>query len=129
MTVNCCSVRNKIHQLMYVAETEDIDIICVQETWLKKSDSPLIQIINEYGYRIVTERKCRKNDIGGGIAIIFKKSIKLKRVYYKQPSSFESISMQFESPNTKYTLTNIYYPGYSPKHKFTRTAFIEQLDE
>ena len=129
MTVNCCSVRNKIHHLMYVAETEDIDIICVQETWLKKSDSPLIQIINEYGYRIVTERKCRKNDIGGGIAIIFKKSIKLKRVYYKQPSSFESISMQFESPNTKYTLTNIYYPGYSPKHKFTRTAFIEELDD
>ena len=83
MTVNCSSIRKKIHQLMYLASEEEIDIICVQETWLKKSDSPLIQVINEYGYNVVTERKSRKNDVGGGIAIIFKKSIKMKQVFYK----------------------------------------------
>ena len=129
MTVNCRSVRTKIHELMYLASEEDIDIIFVQETWLKKSDSPLIQQINEHGYNVVTERKSRKNDVGGGTAIIFKKSIKMKRVFYKQPKSFESLSMQLVCHNMKLTLTNIYYPGYSPKHRFTRTAFIEELDE
>ena len=114
---------------MHVASEEDIDIICVQETWLKKSDSPLIQKINEYGYRIFTERKCRKNDIGGGIAVIFRNGIRLKRVFYKQPSSFEALSVQLVCHNMKLVLTNIYYPGYSQKHKFTRTNFLEEIDD
>ena len=107
MTFNCCSIRNKIHEVMELAESENVDVLCVQETWLRDCDTPLVTEIKEYGYRIVTERKTRENDIGGGIAFILKNNLKMKRIFYKQPKSFESLSVQLESGNCKYIFTNI----------------------
>ena len=34
-----------------------------------------------------------------------------------------------EGSSNQTVITNLYYPGYSQKHRFTHTAFIEELDD
>ena len=44
MSFNCRSVRNKTHEVMDFVIENEVDIAIFQETWLKKSNSVLIQI-------------------------------------------------------------------------------------
>ena len=129
MSYNCRSVRNKVHEIMDMIKENDADIICLQETWLRKCDSAIIEEIKEYNYNIITERKSRKVDIGGGVAIIYKPFIRIKKIKYKQYLSFESISLSITSQKESFIFTNIYYPGYSPKHRYTYLYFLNELDE
>ena len=108
---------------------ENVEIAFIQETWLKKSDGYLIKQIEEYGYRIISERNERLNDLGGGIAAIFKKNLNFKKKTYKKTKSFESLSVFMNTPHGKCTFTNVYYPGYSPKHKFTKASFLNEFDK
>ena len=108
---------------------ENVEIAFIQETWLKKSDGYIIKQIEEYGYRIISERNERLNDLGGGIATIFKKNLNFKKKTYKKTKSFEFLSVFMNTPHGKCTFTNIYYPGYSPKHKFTKASFLNEFDK
>ena len=53
----------------FITDT-DTDIVLVQETWLKKSDTAIFNI-QEYNYEILKTRKPRAS--GGGVAILLKK--------------------------------------------------------
>ena len=72
MSLNCQSIRNKVNETLELMSSNSIDILFVQETWLRKSDTPIMQQIREAGYELFTERKCRKIDRGGGVGVIFK---------------------------------------------------------
>ena len=61
--------------------------------------------------------------------ILYKKNIPLKRIKYKQYPSFESITVIFGSYSNQPAITNVYYPGYSAKHKFLHTAFLANFEE
>lgn len=50
-----------------------MDILCVQETWLPKSEVKL----DIPGYQVFEERRAK--DRRGGIAIIVKKGVKIRR--------------------------------------------------
>ena len=90
MSYNCRSLRNKIHEVTDLICETDVDLAFIQETWLLKSDCALVEEIREYGYEVFTERKTRKVDRGGGLALVYKKTLKVKASSYKQYSSFES---------------------------------------
>ena len=88
VSLNCRSVRNKIPEIMELACDDSVDMLCLQETWLRKCDGPLIKQIEEYGYKIVSERKSRAVDKGGRVAIIFKKSLKFRKklsIFHRLP--------------------------------------------
>ena len=129
MSLNCRSLREKIHEVMEMVTANNIDILCVQETWLRKCDQSQLEEIKEYNYEIVKERKTRKCDRGGGVAIIYKKHLSLKRVMYKQYPSFESISVTIQKFAHQIVITNLYYPGYSEKHRFTQTSFLDDFEK
>ena len=114
---------------MEIVEQKDIDIICLQETWLRKCDAAIIEEIKEYNYSVLTERKPRKIDRGGGVAILYKSHIKIIKMKYKQYPSFESISVCMDNKKDQYVITNLYYPGYSMKHRFTHAAFLSDFED
>ena len=107
----------------------DIDLFFAQETWLMKSDAAILQVIREYGYEIHTERKPRTVDKGGGVAVIFKKTIKCKALKIEKFPSFECITVQVMSEAGKLIFSNIYYPGYSLKHRHTHSMFLSDLED
>ena len=85
---------------------------------MRKCDSSFIKQIEEYNFKIITERKSRTIDRGGGVAIAFRKNIKFKKKSYKQYKPFESVGVWLETADESFVLTSLYYPGYSLKHKY-----------
>ena len=73
LSFNCCSIRSKVPQIMEFITDTDTDIVLLQETWLKKSDTAIMFNIREYNYEILQTREPRASDTGGGVAILFKK--------------------------------------------------------
>ena len=129
MSFNCHSVRNKVHEVMELISSNEIDIICLQETWLRKCDTSIIEEIKEYNFEIITERKPRKCDIGGGVAILYRKNLSLRKLKYKQYPSFEAVTVIFSNSYNQPAITNLYYPGYSDKHKYSHASFLNDFDD
>ena len=48
---------------------------------------------------------------------------------YKQYPSFESISVCMDNREDQYVITNLYYLGYSMKHRFTQAAFLSDFKD
>ena len=107
----------------------EVDIAIFQESWLKKSDSVLIQEIRDYGFEIHTERKHRASDIGGGLAFVYRNCLSLKKIKVKQYPSFETQVVRISTSFEHLTVSNVYFPGYSEKHRFTYSMFIAYFED
>ena len=129
MSFNFHSLRNKTHEVTDLLNDRHVDIGFIQETWLLKSDSALIEDLKSYGYDILTKCKARKIDRGGGLAVIYKMNLKLKSISYKQYASFESQIVCVDTTQGKLMNSNIYFPGYSTKHRFMHSLFIEDFQD
>ena len=116
-------------EVMELALNNELDVICWQETGLRKCDEAIIEEIKSYNYEVLTERKPRKCDVGGGVAILYKKNLPIKKMKYNKYSSFESVSIVIGSGTNQTVVSNLYFPGYSPKHRFTHNAFLNHLEE
>ena len=66
---NARSICNKLHDVLELVIQEDIDILCVTETWLKLDDKVIFREIHELGFSIISQPRMGR---GGGIAFIFK---------------------------------------------------------
>ena len=95
---------------------------------MRKSDGTIIAEVKELGYHVMSFRKKRKIDKGGGVAILFKKNIVV--VNYQ---SFEHIECTVKTNDGLKRFVNVYYPGYSQKHRYTvkhfTSEFSNYLDE
>lgn len=69
---NCRSVCNKIYEFFDFMYRNDIDICLLTETWLK----PNVKFSHP-NYKIVRRDR---DGIGGGVAVVIKKSIKFQEV-------------------------------------------------
>ena len=84
-------MREKVPNIMNYLLENNIDIILVQETWVRKCDGPIIKQVKEYGFNFSSCRKSRKIDWGRGVAVIFKENLKLNKVKSDTFKSFEHI--------------------------------------
>ena len=111
--------------MTYIIENK-IDILCVQETWLRKTDGAIIKEIKEYGYKIFTVRKRRNIDLGGGVAMIFPKNLKIVSMKSENYKSFEHMICKIMTSNGYILLINIYRPEYSEKNRYTVKDFLTE---
>jgi exonuclease III len=70
-SLNCAGA--SLFKLKMILDTHTLDILCLQETWLPKSSVKL----DIPGYLVYEERRAK--DRRGGIAIIIRKGIKIKK--------------------------------------------------
>jgi exonuclease III len=68
---NCQGV--SLFKIKTILDAHTLDVLCIQETWLPKSNIKL----DIPGYLVYEER--RANDRRGGIAILVRKGIKVRR--------------------------------------------------
>ena len=104
-----------------------IDIAFIQETWLRKSDNALLKEIKEFDYDIISCRKARKLDWGGGVAAIYRKNMKIKLLKKNIYKSFDFMLCKIVTHDIPINVINIYRPEYSQKHKFTVKQFLEEM--
>ena len=67
----------KLNNVLQVFEDNDIHIACLCETWFDSSNGTFTARIKEAGYDILHDN--RDNKRGGGTAILYRKSLKVKR--------------------------------------------------
>ncbi|CAG2218034.1 unnamed protein product [Mytilus edulis] len=99
-TLNCRSVKNKALSICDFVTSHDLDILAITESWLGSDiDEGVIQDLVPSGYNIM--HHSRNNRRGGGIALLFKGGIGIKRlnVHEKHFTHFEH--MEFTTPSSK----------------------------
>ena len=87
MLVNARSLFNKSNELEIVAKMQEIDVVCITETWLK--DKIPNEAIDCLGMNLC--RLDRTNEAGGGVAVFINNTIPFKIREDLISKSFECI--------------------------------------
>lgn len=94
-----------IKQIEQLLSQEDIDILCLAETFLKSHHKFYLN-----GYRVY--RNDRENGHGGGVAIVIKNSIKHKLLPICKTALIENISVAIFINGKERVFTSAYCPKY-----------------
>ena len=129
MSYNCRSIRNKVHEVMSMIDDHSVHLAAIQETWLRESDLKILNDIEEYGYTIESYRKPRKTELGGGVALIYKKGLKLMKVKGLSYRSFEFQAFDLKLFNGTVRILNVYRAPYSQKNKVTVKMFLKEFED
>ena len=109
--------------------TTFLDVLCLQETWLKKKDGSIFSEIHNHGLDILSApRKGR----GGGVAFVYNpKTVNLVRNNMKSYKSFEVIESIMKSEGKLVRLCNVYRStDVKKRYKETKiTSFLEEFEE
>ena len=116
LLLNTRYVRNKSTLLCgYVSET-NVDLAFLTETWLKPSDSAVVNDLVPPGYGYIGV--CRSNKRGGGVGILHKKSYTLKKAPVKRFATFEHVDVTLTQTSQSLRANVIYRPPTSSLRSF-----------
>ena len=101
----------------------------VQETWLRKCDTDINNQIKESGLKLISFRKSRALDWGGGVGVICHSSLKIQKVKSEKYASFEYVACKVFTNSGIIKFYNIYRPDYSAKNRYTVKHFIEDFSD
>ncbi|KAJ1091425.1 hypothetical protein NDU88_004551 [Pleurodeles waltl] len=107
--VNARSVHKHAVELWDLLDSTAPDVAFITETWMNASSAPDIATAIPEGYKI--SRKDRTNQVGGGIAIIFKDSISVTTSTEDSPLAAEHLHFQIRAdPRTTLRGSLVYRP-------------------
>jgi len=121
--VNARSVRNKTTTLNDFICENDIDILAITETWLSAdNDGAVISSLLPNGYAIHQNPRLSRG--GGGLALIFKSSIKVERQKQFNYTSFEYLDCIVKlSKEFRIILV------YRPPNNSLQSQFIDEFSD
>ena len=102
-------------------KSNNIDVCCLSETWLKYTVSD--SLICPPGYSIL--RKDRTNLRGGGVAIVCRNDWKMQPLP-NLINDFECLWGKITTPNSMFYVATIYHP---PDHTYNPDDLIEFLSD
>ena len=115
------SINNKVSAVMHLMEDKNIDIAAICETWLTDKSNTITATIKDYGYNIFHNH--RVDQRGGGVALLFKSTIKSTKINSCHTfSSFEVVMRMIKSGECKTIIVVMYRTGS------LTTNFIRELD-
>jgi hypothetical protein len=111
----------------YILE-HDIDILYVAETWFKnKGDEVIIGNMIPEGYIFKHTPRSAKNR-GGGIGVVHKKHIQMKKESQPTVTSMEIMETTININARRITCITIYRPESSNIHKYTMSTFFSEFE-
>ena len=94
--LNVCSLRNKVHELCHLVESNNIHILAISESHLDSSfDDSEVEM---HGYNLF-RKDIDKN--GGGVLIYVQNHIPAKVRYDLMKNEIEALWLQIQLPNLK----------------------------
>ncbi len=115
---NVRSLNNKTSLIHELIEDQNIDFMCVTETWQKPNDYFYLNQTVPSGYEYIS--KPRYSGKGGGLALIYRDRHKVCPISLSEPSTFEILAVQLKGP-TPTVLVMIYRP---PKASTMNAFFL-----
>ena len=126
---NVRSVKNKALSLKNYTVKHDLDFLALTKTWLHsgESDNFFVGALCPKGY--IFHHTPRENSRGGGVGILVKKSLRVKKLCSANFSSFEDVVALSEYPIGSIRFVVIYRPPSSQIKVFLEgfAGFLEQL--
>ncbi|CAC5400218.1 unnamed protein product [Mytilus coruscus] len=129
ISLNARSVKNKSTSICDFMLSNDADILALTEIWLGTSiDKHVISEITPNGYSI--HQISRKGKAGGGVAVIHKSNIEVKRSKHTQTfSHFELLECDVVVKSHHFRLCVIYRPPPSRTNKPKNTTLFNEWSE
>ena len=126
-TLNARSVRNKTVDILdFICESK-ADPIAITETWLTKNDSAFKVELCPNGYKIADHP--RTGRAGGGTALIFRDSLKVKKAHSGQKDSLEFSEWIVTSSSHNARIAIVYRPLYLEDHKASTSVFFDEFSD
>ena len=105
---NVQSINNKADKFLEHIEDANVDFGFVSETWLHTEKNDVTALVQDKGYKLrhVT-RKNRDKELGGGVGILVRNTVKHKQIPCKQYTSFEHmmVSVKLNTGNDLVLIT------------------------
>ena len=119
LLVNDQSIKNKDLCLKQYIQECRADLTIITETWLQEDDTIWLMSteLNNDGLKMETVN--RKSGKGGGLAIVYKTNITIKKLKTGATRSFEYAIWKCIIKGITTNILAIYRPPYSEKHKVT----------
>ena len=124
-SVNARSVKSKSADFIELVVNSSADLVAVTETWLTDKDSAARLEIIPYGYKLINQSRLGR--AGGGIALLYRDSISIKKIRGKEEISFEFAEFIVKSGSFSTRLVIVYHPPYSEVHPITDRAFLTEF--
>ena len=129
--INIQSLKPKLDMLIHHLQLYNVDICFITGTWTQCGNGPDDQYIranlDTAGYNIIIHS--RDNRRGGGIAVIHKPHLHIKKLYFNENSSFEAITINLNITTKSYLFSTIYRTLYYSKQQVTMLTFLEEFPE
>ena len=129
--VSIQSLKPKLYMLMHHIKVNNIGMYFVLETWTQHGNEPEHQYIKAMldivGYKILTQS--RENRKGGGIAAIYMSHLHVKKLSFKEYTSFEALTIKLDITTISYIFSTIYRAPYSTKQPVTMQTFLEEFPD
>ena len=129
--LNIQSLKPKLDMLIHHMQVSNMDMVFVTETWTEDDNKSEHQYIkanfNTAGYNMLIQS--RENQRGGGIAIIYKSHLQVKKLIFNNYMSFESLTIILNISTKSYLFSTIYRAAYSKKQPTTIITFLEEFPD
>ena len=126
--LNARSVCNKTALINEHIIANDFDALFITETWLFENADTVINQLLPTGYLFI--KRNRKNRSGGGLIVIYKETLDLKKIKTStQTHSFEILECSLKTKTVQYNFTLCYRPPTSKKNKYTINEFHDEFHE
>ena len=109
---NVRSIRNK---LVYISESLiefGISVLCLTETWLFESDTGVVTAALPDCYSVLHIPRSGEGSRGGGVALIYHKSLSVVQVEPQHWNSFEIMEAKMTVNSQTIRLAVVYRPGH-----------------
>ena len=128
---NIQSIKPKLDMLIHHMQLNNLDMCFITETWTQCGNEPDYQYIkanlDTAGYNIMIHS--RENRKGGGITVIYRPHVHVKKYSFNEHTSFEAITINLNITTKSYLLSSIYRAPNSSKKPVTMQTFLEELPD
>ena len=123
--LNARSVKNKTADLCdYICDCK-ADLVAITETWLTTDDAAVRAELCPVGYKISDRPRTGRR--GGGVALIYRDSLSVRRIDAGGKESFEYSEWTISSPSLNLRLVLLYRPPYSADHRVSTNDFFTEF--
>ena len=129
--VNIQSLKPKLDMLMHHMQLNNINMCFVTEILTQYGNEPEYQYImanlDTAGYNILIQS--RENRKGGGITVVYKSHLQVKKLSFNEYTSFESLTINLNISTKLYLFSAIYRTPYSTQQPITMLTFLEEFPD
>ena len=131
MYLNTQSLRNKTHDVCDHIIQGNYDMVFLTETWLQRQGTEAeIAAVTPPGFTLVSFP--RKDRIGGGIAVLYRNSLKKHISFPKNDhpfTTFEMCETRLEVDGQTYVFLCVYRPPPSAKNRLRTSMFLDEFPD